>query len=700
MGTVGYMSPEQVRGQSVEHRSDIFSFGAILYEMLSGHRAFRGASSADTMTAILQEDPPALSASDPHITPGLARVVDRCLEKNPDARFQSTQDLAFALDGLMGHSDVNVPVVASRTRPSTSRWLPWALVAGLSAALIAAAWLALSNDRRPRAQAQAVRFELTPPGYFGFGPSTHFVSVSPDGTRIVFSATWDASPVMLFVRALDSLAIQRLAGTEGGRNPFWSPDGRSIAFFADRKLKKVPAGGGAVETIVDTSGTQTGGTWNREGVILLSAFLGPIRRVSAMGGATADATSLDTSKRHESHGFPQFLPDGRTFLYYAHGGNREHDGIYARSLDKADDRLVARGNSNCAYVEPGYLVFAREGVLMAQPFDATRIATTGDAFPIAERVEQFAESGNAAFAASASGVLVYRSSADAALSRLVWVDRTGRQLGQIGEPGLYRNPRLSPDGTRVVAEMVDKSGGRDIWIIDVARTLSTRFTFDGGRNASPVWSPDGRSIAWQGNSQTLVKPSSGAGKEQSLRPEPWIPDEWLPDDKGLLYHPGQPRQVWLLPLNGEDRTPRPVIEGRDITTHARVSPDGRWVAFATQEPGRFEVFVQNFPTPVGRWQVSTGGGIQPKWRSDGKELFYLALDGSLMSVPVTLGDTFERGSAAPLFQTRLEILTGLVWHQYDVSRDGQRFLINMPDSFKAPPLTVVVNLPALLKPQP
>jgi serine/threonine protein kinase/Tol biopolymer transport system component len=697
MGTVGYMSPEQVRGQAVDHRSDIFSFGAMLYEMLSGRRAFRGQSSADTITAILQEDPPALSAADAHITPGLARVVDRCLEKDPDARFQSTQDLAFALDGLLGHSDAIVPAAASGARSASPRWLPWALVAGLTAALIGSSLLAVSYYRRPQAHARLIRFQLTPPGSVPFGPTTHFAAVSPDGSRIAFGANKDKGPV-LWVRALDSLVSQPLAGTEGARNPFWSPDGRFIAFFADRRLKRVPSTGGPVQTVCDTAGVSMAGTWSKDGVILFSMLIGPIRKVAANGGTPEPVTTLDAGKGEEAHGFPWFLPDGRRFLYSVFSRNPETDGIYVRSLDGGEPRLVTRGRSCVAYVDPGYLLFAREGVLLAQALDADRVTTTGDPFPIAERVEHYVETGTAAFAASESGVVVYRGSPEAAISRLVWIDRSGKRQGQVVEPGLYRNPRLSPDGTRIATELLDAAGNRDIWIIDLARNVSTRFTFGPGRNASAVWSPDGRRIAWQSDTQTYIKLASGAGKEESVRHEPWIPDDWLPDGSGLLYHPAQPRQVWLLPITGADRTPRVVIEGRDITSHARLSPDQRWVAYTTAESGRFEIFVQAYPTSAGRWQVSNEGGIQPKWRPDGKELFYLALDGRLMAVPLTAGETFDMGQPTALFQTHLETVTGFVWHQYDVSRDGQRFLVNSPEAISPSPLTVVVNLQTLLKP--
>jgi eukaryotic-like serine/threonine-protein kinase len=692
LGTVGYMSPEQVRGQLADHRSDIFAFGAILYEMLTGQRAFRGASSADTMTAILTEDPPALPGAGQHIPPGVGRVVDRCLDKNPHARFQSAHDLAFALEGLSTRSDTTAAVRASTRRwPS---WLPWGLFAATALALVATSALAISYSRRAGERPRSVRFTLDPPGTLVTSARGTSIAVSPDGNRIAFAATAATGSPVLWVRDLGSVVAQQFPGTDGAVLPFWSPDGRSIGFYADARLKKIAVSGGPPQTL-GYANLPTAGAWNRDGVILVSGQTGPIGRTSTAGGEMTAASTLDQSRQEVAHLFPHFLPDGRRFLFYARSTTPEHDGIYVKALDSDDVQRVVDARSNVAYVAPGYLVYAREGILVAQPFDVDRAVTTGDPIPIAERVEQSAESGLAVFAASETGVLVYRGSTDTARSRLIWFDRRGNRLGAIGEPGTYRNPRLSPDGTRVAVEMVDPSGNRDIWLIDVVRGVPTRFTFDASRDAAPVWSSDGRQIVWQGGAHTYLKSSSGTGREESLKNEPWIPDDWLPDGSGLLFHPNAPRQVWFLPLTGADRTPRPRIEGRAITSHARLSPDGHWVAFSTNDSGRFEINLQNFQTPAGTWRLSANGGIQPKWRHDGRELFYLALDGTLMSVPVTLGALPEIGRARPLFQTRIEPATGFVWHQYDVTPDG-RFLVNVPEA-EASPVTVVVDWPALMK---
>jgi Tol biopolymer transport system component len=394
--------------------------------------------------------------------------------------------------------------------------------------------------------------------------------------------------------------------------------------------------------------------------------------------------------------YPVFLPDGHHFLYYIRSPSPDRDGIYVKSIDADASRFVVHASSNFAFVKPGYLLYARDGALLAQPFDAGRAETTGDPFMVADHVERFAETALAAFSASESGVLVYRTSGDSARSTLVWFDRHGTRLGTIGDTAAYRNPRLSPEGERVAVEMVDSAGNRDIWIIDAARGVPTRFTFDPARDASPVWSNDGRTIGWQGNARLYAKPSTGAGREESLADAPWIPDDWLPDGSGLLCHAASPREIVLLPLRGEDRRMRPVVQSRGIVTHARMSADGRWVAFIDNASGRFEVFVQDFAGGTERWQISTQGGIQPKWRRDGKELFYLAFDGTIMSVSLALGALAEIGKPTPLFQTRIEPATGFVWHQYDVAPDGRRFLVNAPEAVKVP-LTVVINWPATVK---
>ena len=694
LGTMGYMAPEQVRGQAVDHRSDIFALGTILYELLSGRRAFEGPSSADTMTAILKEQPPALTAANPRVPPGLARVIERCLEKNPSARFQSTHDLAFALEDLSTRSDVamapGVPVQAV----GSSRWRAWLLPSLVVTASVAALVGGLAFMRPTLPQARPVRFLVSPPGPVMFSLSGFYVAVSPDGSRLAFVATGPAGTPMLWIRALDSLIALPVPQSEYARSAFWSPDGRFVGFVSYGKLRKVAVSGGPPQNITEsTTFAITGATWNSQGVIVFSNLSGPLRRVAATGGTPALVGALDRSRNEVTQSSPTFLPDGRRLLYYSRAASPLNSGIYVRSLDADDARLVVHANSNVAYVEPGYLVYARDGVLLAQPFDARTATTTGEPVPIASHVSQYPELGTAAFASSPTGVIVYADEPGGQSNRLTWIDRTGKVLNTVGDSASYANPRLSPDGKRVVVEIVDVSGNRDIWLMDVARGLPVRFTFEPGRDASPVWSPDGRTIAWQGATQLKARASSGAGVEETLSNEVWFPDDWLPDGSGLLFHPPQPRQIRLLPLAGPDRTPRVIVQGESVTTHARVSPDGRWVAYASVDSGRVEVYLQRSHASTARWQVSAEGGFQPKWRGDGKEIFYVATDGMLMAVPLQLDELAEVGKPKPLFPTRIEGPVATSWHQYDLTPDGQRFLVNSPEAVTAP-VVVLVNWPA------
>ena len=490
LGTPAYMSPEQARGQVVDTRTDIWAFGAILYEMLSGRRAFRGETTLDTMTAILKEDPPDLREVDRHIPPALVRIVNRCLAKRPAARFQTASDLAFALEGLSPQSErseisaLAPPIGARRPRERSARTLVAAASVG---AVLATSALVVVYWRRPITEPGPVTFLVAPPENTTFNTAPMFLTVSPDGSLMAFVVTESSGVQRLWSRPFTSLSAGPLEGTEGATLPFWSPDSRFLAFFADGKLKKVAVTGGPPQTLCDAPGAARSGTWNRDGVILFTPTeLGPIYRVSAGGGTPAPVTKLDQTRQENAHLWPHFLPDGNRFLYFASSVNPELNGIYVKALHQDDVRLVVRASSNVAYVSPGYLVYHREGTLIGQRFDATRAETTGDPFPIAERVDQNPFNGRAAFAVSETGVLAYRSGAAIRTSRLVWRDRNGKELGVIGQPGTYRNPRLSPDGTRIVVEMVDGSLNRDLWLADVARGTLTRFTFGSANESAPV----------------------------------------------------------------------------------------------------------------------------------------------------------------------------------------------------------------------
>jgi len=717
MGTVGYMSPEQLRGQTVDHRSDIFSFGAIFYEMLSGRRAFHGQSPAETMSAILKEDPPDLSETNKSVAPALERVVHHCLEKNREARFHSASDLAFALEALSGtsvSSETATAIAPAWERPKGRERLVWiGATALLALALLAALPFAIAyfRNRAPTAKDHATRFFVFPPEKSTLiGGGQH---ISPDGRRLVYVANTTDGKRLLWSRPLDSLTAQPLAGTDDASNPFWSPDGRFVGFFAaGTKLKKIELSGGPAETLAEVQGG-LGGTWNREGVILYARSPSDgLYRVSATGGSPVRVTTLDEGRKETGHLWPYFLPDGRHFLYLARSAQKENTVIYAGTLDSQDRKLLVNADSSPVYV-PGFLLFLRERTLMAQPFDASKLQLTGEPSSIAERVAYNLVTGRGAFSASQTGVLVFLS-ANSPNTQLTWFDRAGKQLALVGGPSALSSidsgPRLSPDEKRVAVSRVDpQTVSADIWLIDLARNTPSRFTFDPANEISPVWSPDGSRIVFSSNREGVAniyqRLSNGAGNDELVfrSGRQAGPYDWSPDGKFILFgmiSATTGNDIWLLPLFG-DQKPTPFIQTNFAEIQARFSPDGRWVAYASNESGPFQVYVQSHPISGGKWQVSTTGGAQPEWRRDGKELFYLAPDRKLMAVQVNGAEsTFSIGIPKPLFDARVSTFfpgaPGI--NYYAASGDGQRFIVNTIAGDAAPlPLTVILNWTAGLK---
>lgn len=525
LGTVGYMAPEQVRGLPADHRADLFAFGAVLYELVAGRRAFKGATAADTMTAILKEDPPDLPTSERHIPPALARIVDRCLEKNPAARFQSAGDLAFALEALSSSSE-SAPASRSVSMMSGRERVAWIAVGGLVLALaFGVLWL------MPRAQMDvgAYRTSILPPpetqiADFGATPSpARRLAISPDGRRVAFSAIDRDKRIRLWIRPIDALAAQPLEGTDGATFPFWSPDSRFVAFFADGerpvKLKKIDLAGGPPVTLCEVPGVGAGGTWNRDNVILFGSNPGVVQRVAASGGTPAAVTKLDEQRGENGHWVPSFLPDGRHFLYLAIGtqsARLEPQGIHIASLESSEPKLLLPGGSNAKYAN-GYLLYLRDGTLMAQPFDRDRVELTGEAVPIAEQIAFSPISKTGAFSLSEAGHLVYQTrSAGGGRFQLRWFDRTGKTIGQLGEELEHGDVELSPDGRRVAVSVREPArGDLDIWVYDVTRNVRTRFTFDSSDEATLQWSPDGSRVVFnarvRGQFSLYQKASSGAG---------------------------------------------------------------------------------------------------------------------------------------------------------------------------------------------
>ena len=710
LGTLQYMAPEQVEGKTdeLDGRTDVFAFGAVVYEMATGKKAFDGRNQSSVIAKILEVDPPPMSSLKPPgklSPPALDRIVKQCLAKDPDERWQTAADLWRELQWIAGSgSQVGLPAP-----PATRRKLRERITQVAAAVLfISTLGLGLLQFRETLPEARPARFFVLPPEKTTFAASPMFLTVSPDGTRLAFVGT-GASGVnpQLWVRPVDSLAAQLLPGTEGADQPFWSADSRFLAFFAQGKLKKIDVTGGLPQALGDVSPGGSG-TWSREGVILFtqgSGLRSLIYRVSAAGGAATAITAWDASRGERAHLWPYFLPDGKHFLYFARSSNAENNAVYVASLDSNERKLLLNANSNVAYVSPGYLLFHREGTLMAQSFDAARLELTGESFPVAEGVRFSAINGRAAFSASENGVLAYRTGS-VANEQLTWFARDGKKLGPVGEAGSYRNIALSPDEKRVaVQRLVPGTGTSDIWLLELSRGIFTRFTFDPSTEGNPIWSPDGRQIVLdatrKGKPGLYRKDLSGSGTEELLfeSEEQKHPEDWSPDGQFIVYGWTVPTTKFsLLPLSG-DRKPKLLLESPFRKDEPHVSPDGRWLAYSSEESGRPEIYVQPFQGPGEKLRISANGGGQPRWRKDGKELFYLALDGTMMAVPIIPirgGATLEAGAPKELFQTGLNVNPTI--DQFAVTGDGQRFLLDLPLSEEsATPISVVLNWTAELR---
>ncbi len=717
MGTIGYISPEQLRSKPADHRSDIFSFGAILYEMLSGRRAFRGESTADTVSAILREDPPDLSQTNRAVSPALERVVNHCLEKNPEERFHSSRDLAFAIEALSGSASMSgsSDTVLTAIPPSRKKRLDTLGWIAAAVFLVTTLVLAVLYFRRAEQPSQTMRFPLPAPEKLDYRGE---LALSPDGRHVAFVVT-GAGGKTLWVRSVDSLEARELPGTSDATLPFWSPDSNSIGFFASNKLKKTDLAGGAPQTLAEATADARGAAWGANGTIIFTpGFTTPLSKVSAAGGTVQPLTELDQTREQTSHRWPSFLPDGRRFLYFARAKKKEAEGIYIGSLDSKEGKFLLSTNLRATYAagpdgtNTGYLLFLRDKTLMAQFFDTTRLELRGEPSIVAEGVLTYPEEGGptgyASFSASANGHLIYLRG-NITVHQLGWFDRAGKSLGDVGSRGLWYEPSQSPDGSRVVVGRTD-SAASDIWLLDLARGTTTRFTFDAAPDACPLWSADGTRIVFSSNRDGGIfnlfqKISTGAGSDELLLKTDHnkFADDWFSGEAGefLLFESDSPQtryDLWVLPLTG-DRKPYPFLQTEFNETHSQFSPDGRFVAYASDESGRAEVYVQTFPATGGKWQVSNGGGDQPQWRNDGKELFYIAPDKTLMAVPIAAGASLQPGAPVALFATRITTnsLTGDRNH-FMVTTDGQRFLVNnVLDEGNKEPITFVLNWAANLK---
>jgi eukaryotic-like serine/threonine-protein kinase len=706
LGTVGYMAPEQVRGLPIDHRADLFALGAVLYELLSGARPFRRDTAPETMTAILNDDPPDLSTSARPVAPALSRVVGRCLEKNPSARFQTAADLAFALEALSDVSAVAKPA-GGGTRTASGAWLPWTVAVLL---LVTLAPFAYQHARERPVASMPMRFQVAPT--VALAEPANF-SVSPDGRHLAFFGRGADGIARLWIRSMDLLEARPLPGSEifgPSPPPIWSPDSRFVAIDVGRKLKKLEVSGGPPQTLCDLNGVAVGGAWNREGDIIIGNTAGGLLRVRDTGGVASEVTTLDRSRKEEFHLLPSFLPDGRHFVYLrVSPGVPVIGGTYIGTLDaKAGEQSLQPllpYQVGMAYVgsddaNRGHLMFVREGTLMAQPFDAARLSLAGDAVPVAEHVGSFRDGGF--FSASTSGLLVYRTDSD---SQVTWFDRQGNVSGRVSEPGRFRSVALSPDGTRAAASRTDPQDGAkaDLWILDLSRgSGAARLTVGDGLAESPLWSRDGKRVAFTVNHNVVrQKLASAEGDEtellQSLTAGILTANDWSPDGRFLLYsHYAESTALDLSVLPRDGGKGVPFMRTPFVEDQGRFSPDGRWVAFVSNQSGAFEVYVRAFTSDFsggsagagGSMLISRGGGTAPRWRRDGRELFYLAADGKMMAVAVKASASAEltTGTPTPLFQTPPATIVG------DVAADGTRFLLVTPVGQSAStPFTVLLN---------
>jgi serine/threonine protein kinase len=680
LGSAAYMSPEQARGKSVDKRSDIWAFGCVVYEMLTGTRAFAGAEVSDVLASVLATEPDWTRLGGT-VPPGLTVILQRCLEKDPKRRVRDIGDVRLALDGAF---DVPTPAAAdSRSvSPGTSR-LPWLMTA---AALLALVAFTLVHVREVPPDLPETRLEITtPPG------RRSFAKISPDGRKVVFSAAVEGKPSQLWVRAFDAETAQPIPGTEYAGSPFWAPDSRSLGFYAKGKLMRVDLAGGGPRALAD-SGNSPGGAWGPDGTILFTPTnTGPLYRVPSTGGQPAGVTELRVPDE-ASHRYPTFLPDGRHFLFFV-AGHADATAVYLGSLDSKNTRRVLESDSAAVFVPPQYVLFRQQDTLLARRFDPKTFETTGDSLPVAEQVSgDQGTLGEIAASASHTGVIAYRP-LPSYPHQLTWFDRAGRRTGTLGDQDASasgpRGLRISPDG-RTVALTRDVQGNIDVWLMDVARGVLRRFTSDAASDGSAVWAPDSARIAFfsrrSGPQNIWVKRLDGVG-EVRLResPENEVPVDWSSDGRFMLMTLGT--ALAGLPIDSDGTIVRLVSAGTRVVGPARFSPDGQRVAYASGESGRVEVYVLPFPGPGVPIQVSTAGGANPRWRQDGRELFYLSLAGILTAVQVVPkpNGTVEVGAATSLF----EMPGGAA---FDVARDGQRVLVEAPiGQGTVPPIVVIQN---------
>lgn len=715
VGTFQYMSPEQVEGKEADTRSDIFALGSVFYEMASGKRAFEGKSNLSLVSAILEKEPEPITTVQPLAPPALDHVIRGCLAKNPEERWQSAGDIARQLRWISSSSG-SFPSIPGLARRRAHHWERMVWI-GLAIILLSiTAWLAT----RPQPPRRVVEAFLNPPpgATFDFrGDYSGPPVLSRDGTRIAFSARVGKEPTSLYVHSLENSTAAKLEDTQDAAFPFWSPDGKFIAFFADGKLRKVPAAGGAVTVLADAPGGR-GGAWSPENVIVYTPdFRDSLWKISANGGTPERLTTLDPS-RHTTHRWPSFLPDGKHFLFFAtnHSGtNPDQNGVYLGSVDNHAIKLVLPSDSAAQYTS-GYLLYHLQTALIAQKFDPATGKLSGDPVAIAEHVQYDPSVWRTTFSASDEGTLITASGEYNANTELLWVDRTGKDLGyaikeRAIDVGVLAGMRLSPDGKRLAVTTGQPKA--EIFVYDLLTGTKTRITFNPAQNHEPSWSGDGQRIVFSelsgsrtsAGSTIHARPSNGSGQDELvLGPESdTVPvtfswPQWSSDGKYLLYHKASGPSggsVWALPSSG-DKKPFLVVQpqGQQATIVTfRLSPDNRWLAYSSTESGRDELYMTSFPRASGRWQISQNGGTDPVWRADGKEIYFYEFSGGQVQIDAvdvaTQGDQFATRNYRRLFVIGHVIAGGNA--NFEVSPDGRRFLIPVQPEVAATPITLTLN---------
>jgi serine/threonine protein kinase len=705
LGTLRYMAPEQVEGKAADARADIFALGAVIYEMATGKKAFEGKSQASLIAAILEREPAPISSLQPMTPPALDRVVKTCLAKDPEDRWQNAQDLKRELGWIAdGVSETSAPASRSARRNMAGPvgWIVATIVVVVAVTLVV---VSLLNKPSP---APRLQVSLPPPDNTSYSTNSRF-AISPDAKKIAFVADNSPTSQSLWIRSLDSTAAQSLAGTEGASNPFWSPDGKSVGFFADEELKTIGSDGGPVTTLAKALGIG-GGTWGPDGTIVFQWGVegGGLLSVSANGGPVSELTRVDANRKESAHRWPFFLPDGRHLLFQVKLTNPSQDGsvnqIHVLDLLTRKQTVLLRSDSNAEYAN-GYLLRVQQGSLMAQPFDISTLTLSGVPISLAEQVD-VARVGVADFSTSQSGSLTFEKFDNT--TKLVMYSREGKEIGQVGSPKQFGEVSLSPDGTRVATTFSDPYGrSRAIWVFELARGTSSRVTAEGIGADYPIWNSGGSELTYfvpAGGGGIYLRSPDELGSSSVLVESVAMaqPDSISPDGKLLAYASfvaGKGPRIWIHDFAPEKSGTKdyPLLGTDSNEFQAQFSADGRWLAYNSNETGREEIYVVPFPGSSHSVQISTSGGSQPRWRRDGREIYYIAPDAKMMAAAIQFtGQSLQAATPKVLFQTRIDSI-GRSPHEYDVTADGRKFLINSRPEQAPQPITLYVNWTAALK---